>query len=682
MTTLLDEVLSELRPEFPRCEFVLKMLRVPETCRELEPVANACESALTQISDYHDSPILLDSRDCIRGLLRLLSKNSHLSRTDYRSVDAVPSGMDDAYRSLPRRSAQEPWWRETLREALVARLLLSSDHASVAILADALRTELPIGFTPPKPQKCPSIRATLLVTCLEASEQKYSRLAQALRDTTQQLEKLPAVRTEPIHPENAAALKAFQEAQTKPPPDTLPRERLGQLTRDISTAAIAQRREYHSPPAQRLPQAETLHELLRRAQRWDSEEQTALHSILVLGRLSIHLLRSGNRDRHCAIVRNQHETWIRRHLPETAEFVRNLGGPGYARVTQEFHIPLPRRLGYSLCKLVCSRDAISTLRQIERKLREFSREYGQSITLRRLSRVFEHALEDEPPDEALATLLGLQPIARRDAGIHYFSPSTTTLVGRIQATVGRICAQHDLDALDEGWSAPPPELAPYVGYSYRAETAAIQALIESLKSLAELGRGRTAPGRIIEAYNARVALLALMYLAATGARPTGTVLPSHEEISFEDHVALVSEKDSLGYRSTRLVPLNKRFVTEVTEFKKWAHAKRLLPQNASSETSLAMLQHPEGTFVAPTITALKQLIPAFGEHWVWPDDMLRHLFRSRLWELNCPSSWLRRVMGHHPPHGAKDMPWNAEPQWDGLHTWTDAIDEHIEALGF
>lgn len=681
MTTLLEEVLSELRPHLPGSEFTLNQLRVPETCRELDAVATACEPALTKLCDYHDSPVLLDARDVIRGLLRLLSKRPRLSRTDFRSIDAVPEGLDEAYRSLPRRTSQENWWHETLREALVVRLLLSPDQTSVGVLARALHTGLPIGFAPPRTQNSPAVRLDLLVTCLETLEHKNGRLAQALADTAQQLSQLPAVRRETVHPENVVALRAFQEAHAKPPPAALPRERLARLTRDIVTSAVAQRREYHAPPVQRLPHTEALNELMRRAQRWSPEEQTVLQAVLVLGRLATHLLKSDTPDPHCYIAQHLHETWIHRKLPEASEFVRNLSGPGYVSVAREFYLPLPRRLGHALSGLIASNRAPSSLQSLEHKLRELSRDTDQPITLRRLTRVFEHEIEGETPDEALATLLGLQHVARRDAGIHYFSPSSASLVGRVQATVERICSNFDLDVLDEGWSVPPIDSGPYVGYSYRAENTAIRALIESLKSKAELGRGRALPHRVVEAYNARVALLTLMYLAATGARPTGTVLPSQAELSLEDGAALVSEKDSLGYRSTRLVPLPKRFVAEVTEFKKWARAKRLLPQETNSETPLAMLQLPEGTFVAPTITVLKQQIPVFADHWVWPDDMLRHLFRSRLWELNCPTSWLRRVMGHHPPHGAADMPWNAEPQWDGLHTETDAIDEHLESLG-
>ena len=95
-----------------------------------------------------------------------------------------------------------------------------------------------------------------------------------------------------------------------------------------------------------------------------------------------------------------------------------------------------------------------------------------------------------------------------------------------------------------------------------------------------------------------------------------------------------------------------------------------------------MLRAKDGTLCAPTISAIVDTLPELSLQWPWPDDMLRHLFRSRQWEKGCPSSWLRRVMGHHPPHGSADMPWGARQLWDGLHHWTKTIDGYLGELGF
>jgi hypothetical protein len=682
MSSRLAELIVHLRTIQLAPERALTALRVPPACHELGAVATACEPALIRLCDHHDAAPLLDARDVVRGILRLLPQNADLSRNDYRSLDAVPDTIDHAYRALPQYQPMEWWWQETLREALLVRLLFSPDTATVDLLAVALRRVLPISLVLRQPQNAPAVRISILVDCLTALGTEYSRLTQALADTAALLETLPALRRETLHSDNAAALEELRRTHQASAPVASPRERLSRLARDIGVVALAQRRAYHAPPSHRLPSLETLHDLIRRSSRWSKPERIALQATLLLGRLGSHLLQTDNQDPHCHIERRLHEVWVQRRLPELPEFTRQLEGPGYAHVGRQLHLPLPRRLGHALATIGSAGGGNDALRGLQKKLRDLSRDSGQPVTIRRLSRLFEYELENETPDEATMTLLGLQAQARRDAGIHYFAPCAPELAGRVCAVVERLVAKFDLDGLDDGWSVLPPAPTPFMGYSYRADAQALRSLMAMLQSTAELSRGRTNPQRVITAYNARVARLTLMYLAATGGRPTGTVLPTRADISLEDRAAVASEKDALGYRSTRLVPLSDRLIAEIREFERWASAKHLLPHNASADAPLAMLRAANGTFATPTITALKETVAGFVEHWVWPDDVLRHLFRSRLWEMRCPSSWLRRAMGHHPPHGAADMPWCARLQWDGLHDWTEVIDEHLEALGF
>ena len=682
MTSRLEELITHLRAIHPAPENTLAALRVPTECNEIGSVVMACEPGLIRLCDHYDAAALLDARDVIRGILRLLPQYADLSRNDYRSLDAVPDTIDDAYRALPLYQPIEPWWRETLREALLARLLLSPDLTTVGLLAASLRRGLPISMALRQRQNAPAVRISLLSDCLMAEGAEYTRLAQALADSASLLGALPALRQELLLPENAAALEDFRKNQATSAPTASPRERLSRLARNIGVVALGQRRWYHTPGSQRLPSVEMLHELIRRSNRWSGTERLALQATLLLGRLGTHILETDNRDPHCYIEHHLHEVWVQRQLPEASEFTRQLEGPGYVQVGRQLHLSIPRRLGHALLTVCATNNGGHVLRSIQKMLRDLSRENGQPVTIRRVSRVFEYELENEAPDEALMTLLGLQAQARRDAGIHYFAPGERELVGRVRSTIEHLAVRFDLDVLDDGWSVPPPASMPYLGYSYRADVGAFRTLVTILHSTAELGRGRTTPQRVIEAYNARVARLTLMFLASTGSRPTGIVLPCRADISLEDCAAVVSEKDSLGYRSTRLIPLSERFIAEIREFERWADAKHLLPRNVSPDSPLAMLRTIDGIYMPPTITALKGAVARISEHWVWPDDMLRHLFRSRLWEMGCPSKWLRRTMGHHPPHGATDMPWCARPQWDGLHDWTDVIDEHLDALGF
>ena len=645
-------------------------------------MATACEPSLTRLCDHRDAPVLLDARDVFRGTLRLLQRNPGLSKDDFPLLREAPGPIDNAYRALPLQQSIEPWWRETLRDALIACLILSPTTAAIAMLADALSRDHPVALPLRQRQNDPSIRLTLLIDCLAIHGTSYSKLIHALTDTAAILGALPAIRKEVLHPENVAQLEELRRQHAAPTPTHSPRERLARLTRDIAVAALMQRREYHAPASQRLLTTEVLHELVRRSNRWSEPESVVLYAILLLGRLGCNLLRSDNDDPHYRIKRHLHEVWIERRLPDAPEFTRQLDGPGYAPVGRLLHLPLPRHLGHALAAVLATGEGNQVLHSVGRKLRDLSRDCGQRVTVRRISRGFEVEVEQEMPDEALMTLLGMQAEARRDSAIHYFSPSARLLAERFRSATERLIDALDLDVLSEGWSVPPAATTTYVGYSYRADIEVIRKFIADIQSVAKLGRGRASSQRIIDAYNARVARLTLMFLAATGCRPTGSVLPRRGDISLEDRAAITSEKDSIGYRSTRLVPLCDRLVAEIRDFERWALSKNLLSRVTTADTPLAMLRTMDETLCAPTISAMVNALPELSLQWPWPDDMLRHLFRSRLWEKGCPSGWLRRVMGHHPPHGSADMPWGARPLWDGLHCWSHVIDEHLGDLGF
>ena len=679
-----DDLIASLHEINVSAEAAVSALRLPPACYELNSVATACEPALMRLCDHHDAEKLLDARDAIRGILRLLPLRPDLTRNDYRSIDDIPDPhIDHAYSSLPIRERPEPWWRETLREALIACLILTpTATATIELLAEALKHGIPISFALRQRQNAPAVRLALLIDCLTIQADEYTKLIHALTDCASALGALTPLRKETLHPENDAELEELRRRHATPRPTISSRERFARLARNIGVAALAQRREYHAPLTQRLPTIEMLRELVRRSSRWGEPERVALQATILLGRLGCHLLRTDNRDAHCRIERRSHETWVARRLPDLPEFTRRLDGPGYSPIGHLLNIPLPRRLGDALSNLGNSGEGSQALRGLNSKLRELSRDSGQPVSIRRISRHFEYELEDETPDEALMTLLGMQPHARRDAGIHYFAPSGTILVHRFRSTIERLVDIFDMDVLNEAWSAPPEVPTQYFGYSYRADAAVIRNLIATIRSKAELGRGRASPQRIIEAYNARIALLALMFLAATGSRPTGTVLPRRGDISLKDRAAIVSEKDSLGYRSTRLVPLCSRLITEIQDFEQWVSSKSVLRRVTSADTPLAMLLAADGAFITPTISAIANVLPELLLLREWPDDMLRHLFRSRLWDMGCPSSWLRRVMGHYPPHGSADMVWRAQTMWSGLHDRSYVIDKHLDELGF
>ncbi len=686
--TLRAELIEELdrcRIAAPHATSTLLHLRVPDGCPHLSSVANACNPALVSLCDYHDTPDLLQAREVVQAILICLRINAHLSDDTQPTIDAVPrEAADPAYRALALQMENEPWWRITLREALLTLMLRLPGASGIDCLAAALRSGLPVSHDLPVHQRSPAVRIELLGKYLAAlnAPSAHRSVCNALHDTLAMLRDLPAVRTEALHPDNDALIAAVASEHTRTPVLPSAREKLHRLARDIGVTAVGQRRAFHAPAEQVLMHAEAVHALLRRAPRWDADVRTALHGCLLLGRIGQQLLKDNNGADHLHLKHHLHEVWIERTLAPERQFPPAQHGRGYEVVTRQLRLPLPRELGTDLFQICIRQAGPAALRALAAQLRLVGRESGHRMSLRRLTRWFEHSLENDTPDEALMVLLGIQPRASRDAAAHYFAPSTTILVQRFRHTVEHLVDQYNVDIATGGWSAPPPLEAGYVGYSYRPSIDGIRSLVEHLRAQATLGRGRASSERLREAHNARVALLTVMYLAATGARPNRTVLPLWSELLSTDRTVLVSEKDSLDYRSTRLVPLTARLLEEIATFTSWRASKNLGPRQCASDLPVAMLLDQAGTLHPPTLEALRAHAPGFRERWHWPDDALRHHFRSWLWDKGCPTGWLRRVMGHYPKHAAADVPYATTPLWAGLHDWNPLIDELLTTLGF
>ncbi len=91
-------------------------------------VAIACERSLTSLCDHFDSEVLLDARDVVRAINRLLPENADLSQTTHARIPVRRAVLDPAYRSLPLHDAIEPWWQATLREALRSSAHFARPH--------------------------------------------------------------------------------------------------------------------------------------------------------------------------------------------------------------------------------------------------------------------------------------------------------------------------------------------------------------------------------------------------------------------------------------------------------------------------------------------------------------------------------------------------------------------------
>lgn len=679
----LKELIAQLQAQHPRAAVWFSALRVPDGCYRLAAVLEACDEALTAICDYHDASPLIEVRALVRACLKLLRIYPTLSNETYPDLERFPPEIkvDPVYVAFPLRQMPETWWQEALREALLVQLILAPNPSALKVLSTALRHGVQCALHLPQPQKSPLIRMTLLARVLEATNADRQTAA-ALRDACKLITALKVVREEIIHPDGALEIDRLSNMQAQAA--ALPsRIRLARLARDIGVQAVAQRRIYHTPIEALIPDDDSIDGLVERANRWDKHVKTALMSCLLLGRIGRHVLQTENTDPYCRLVKAADgEVWVERVLLPQEGFRRHPGGDGYCPVSSKLPIPLPRVLGNALFDLCFMNLGAFALKELNRCVREYSRDSGQALTVGRLTNKVEVQLEGAVPDTALLTLLGMRPDAGRDAAIHYFSPAISRLNECFTHAVDVLAERWCVNLLEGGWSVPSELSQAYFGYSYRADKATLRELIGYLRRKGRLPRGRSSKADTITAFNYRVAHFTLMYLASTGARPTGNVLPSPSECSFDEKAAITSEKDSLGYRSTRLVPLVARLCVEFESLQTWCSNKRLSTRSSAGRGPILMLQNDDNEFVPPTLENMRRLLPGFAEYWLWPNDVFRHLFRSCMWEVGCPTAWLRRVMAHHPKHASSDLPYVVAPLWHGLHDHDQLIDQHLDELGF
>lgn len=286
-------------------------------------------------------------------------------------------------------------------------------------------------------------------------------------------------------------------------------------------------------------------------------------------------------------------------------------------------------------------------------------------------------------DNTLLHLLGLTDINRRDAGIYYFSPSVPDLLERYKRAVRQLVASVLAlpDWLDEGWTAVPDQSGCF-GSSVRPSMAALKKLVTNLRNASELPRGRPTFESRLMAFNAEAAYVTVLFLASTGSRPLDEVFPDTSAWDARSREIMLSEKDSLLYRSTRKVPLVERLLHGVEQF---TERRRDLEKHFGKRFDarlLVFLVTPEGQIVPPTIANMKMLVPTFAACWPWPNDILRHHFRSRLWELGCHPFVLDHAMGHLGKSQTADTPLRTQPIASNVRPSIPYIERLLDEIGF
>jgi hypothetical protein len=641
----------------------------PRDGQKLPSVLRTIAKSLVNLCDHVRDKDLRQFRD---GTLYL---QANLARE--RGVQDTASSSFFRNREIPpayRVLANPPkgiWTTEILVSATSAAIAKSM--AGHEVNADALANLLLSGI-PPLPsldpaEENPLIQIHLLAIGIKKSHKKESAALLDLLDLLQAED--PSVHD--LAP-NVQNLKQMADYSLEKSESSLNnKDKLKRLAHQIGVSEIQARRQAHRPPIQSIPSPRVLSHTLGWLKTLAEPQRLAIEAMILLGEAGKALVDVSARSSSLLPAGVGDHLRIDVTLPEFKE-ARLVQGAGFELVERHYSLPIPVSIARRLEKHRLDLESKKFMQEIRYLLRDRTQPLAHNLSVRALTKIFEWEVGFGRLDPTLMCILNGEKPNGREAGPHYFSPNVATLIKHYRATTERLASRFNLaTVLEEGWTSVPDGIDRYVGYSHRPNAEALRAHIEELKRLATRRRGHS---RDIRSDNAFIGYTALMYLCASAIRPTGTVLPNPRDVSCKDATVLASEKDSLFYRSTRLIPLPRCVIKQFEYLDQRRSARRL---RVDEPATLIM---PNDLSAAPTPDRISEALE-LDHPWRWPNDTFRHYARSRAWELGCTAAALRTLLGHFPRHAAPDITYRATPILHELREQTEAtILKILDELGF
>lgn len=666
---------------------LLARLRAPNGAEMLRTALFWVEEALVRLSDETGSESLKIYRDAARGCIYVLAQNSGLSDESHTDVDAFPS--DPVYKIIARASASDRWEKRSLRHAFLCLLLQESpSDEDITKLAKAIKLP-PVISQIPVPPDSPVAQLTLIEKYfqLRASDDADAaqtasllhRIHQALLASTSNPESFG------LSSEQLALVKASAEIGRPAGRKETSSDLLNKLTISLVVRAGASIRHVHKPLVQQIPDLDEVARFLSDARRRNPDLGDWLTIHTVLSTFANALL-AGPKSPRFETSEQYGSTALVVAAPALGKKHRATEvGDHWETILPELILPIPQSILKRARQLTTLPEYAFARKKKE--LNDFVGSWadanGPRIKLGALHRLLPAALAGGKSfDTTLLHLLGLSDISRRDAGIHYFSPVISEVLRRYQGAIATLLGSIGLSEwLDDGWTEIPAQAGCF-GASARPSREALARLVRFLRNAAQLPRGKPTPENRQRTSTADAAYLTVLHLASTGARPVEGVFPTTYQWDRESAELLLSEKDSLLYRSTRKLPIEGRLVDGVAKLADRQHGLELLLGNRFDPQLLVFLVDSQGLTMPPTIANMKALIPGFADHWPWPNDILRHHFRSRLWELGCDPVVLERAMGHLGKSQTPDNPLSMRPISETVRPAISYITRLLDEIGF
>jgi hypothetical protein len=666
---------------------LLARLRAPNGAEMLRTVLFWVEEALVRLADEIGSESLKIYRDAARECLNVLARNPGLSDESHTNVGVFPS--DPVYKIIAQPSASDRWEKRSLRNALLCLLLQESpSDDDITKLTKAIKLP-PVISQIPVPPDSPVAQLTLIKTYLQIlarADRDAAETASLLHHIHQALlVSAPKPEEFCLSAEQLALVKTSAEIGEPAGRKETSSDLLNKLTISLVVRAGASIRHVHKPLVQQIPDLDEVARFLSDARRRNPDLGDWLAINTVLSTFSNSLL-AGPKSPRFQISEEYGSAALVVSAPALGKKGVTTGAGDYwETICPELILPIPT----SILKQAMHLRGLPeyAFERKKKQLNDFigswANDHGPRMKLGALHRVLPAALGGGKSfDATLLHLLGLSDISRRDAGIHYFSPEIPEVLRRYQGAVTTLLGSVGLSEwLEDGWTEIPAQAGCF-GASARPSREAITRLVKFLRDAAQLPRGKPTPENRVRTFNAGAAYQTVLYLAATGARPTGDVFPTAPQWDRESAESLLSEKDSLLYRSTRKLPVEERMVDGIAKLADRQHAIELVFGKRFDPQLLVFLIDSQGLPLPPTIANMKAHIPGFADHWPWPNDILRHHFRSRLWELDCDAIVLEHAMGHLGKSQTPDTPLSMRPISETVCPAVPYITRLLDEIGF
>lgn len=382
--------------------------------------------------------------------------------------------VSQIYRCLASSYPDHQWAALALRDALLCGVLVERmDRSKALALVGALKFTQALPALPLE-ETLSAARIDLIATYLanipdpthEQTEAALvlDRIAAILKESSRSSE-----RPTP-HVENVKAMIAAAQPQTtqNEPRELSPTIKVRKLTAQLSTRLGNAVHDSHQPAIRWYP----LPHEVRAIRLFLNNSKTPTSVDLVLGHLLFGRFASAlfqldtDAERLFSVRSTPTGLILEIRVPQIHGPSHASNTPGYENVDQILHLPLPKnltpqieRVRKAIDKTGGKNPAKLLLAKANQHLRDFGRNRGVSLSLKRASRLLPAYLEESKIDQTILHLLRLASFSSRDSGIYYFSPDKKLLIERFKVAVTRIVTEIGDEALlESGWR----EVAPFV----------------------------------------------------------------------------------------------------------------------------------------------------------------------------------------------------------------------------